>query len=122
MGKSGMTKYVIRTVELVKRVYLVDAYTKSEAYDKLSEMGPEEAVEVEVLGDHIFHEETINEYEYNKDWKPETKQKDWVDQTRHKSEWINAHQDGRPMPDDGRGDRLGTSGDKLKGPALNEIW
>ena len=32
-------------------------------------MGPDEAVEVEVLGDHIFHEETINEYEYNKDWK-----------------------------------------------------
>ena len=98
MGKSGMTKYVIRTVELVKRVYLVDAYTKSEAYDKLIEMGPEEAVEVEVLGDHIFHEETINEYEYNKDWKPETKQKDWVDQGR-----------------------LGTTGDRLKGPALNVI-
>ena len=98
MGESGMTKYVIRTVELVKRVYLVDAYTKSEAYDKLSEMGPEEAVEVEVLGDHIFHEETINEYEYNKDWKPETKQKDWVDQGR-----------------------LGTTGDRLKGPALNVI-
>ena len=108
MGKNGMTKYVIRTVELVKRVYLVDAYTKSEAYDKLIEMGPEEAVEVEVLGDHIFHEETINEYEYNKDWKPgladkidwkpETKQKDWVDQGR-----------------------LGTTGDRLKGPALNVI-
>ena len=122
MGESGMTKYVIRTVELVKRVYLVEAYSKSEAYDKLIEMGPDEAVEVEVLGDHIFHEETINEYEYNKDWKSQTAQKDWVGQSRHKSEWINAHQDGRPMPDDGRGDRLGTTGDKLKGPALNEIW
>ena len=122
MGESGMSKYVIRTVELVKRVYLVEAYSKSEAYDKLIEMGPDEAVEVEVLGDHIFHEETINEYEYNKNWKSQTAQKDWVGQSRHKSEWINAHQDGRPMPDDGRGDRLGTSGDKLKGPALNEIW
>ena len=117
-----MTKYVIRTVELVKRVYLVEAYSKSEAYDKLIEMGPDEAVEVEVLGDHIFHEETINEYVYNKDWKSQTAQKDWVGQSRHKSEWINAPQDGRTMPDDGRGDRLGTSGDKLKGPALNEIW
>ena len=117
-----MTKYVIRTVELVKRVYLVEAYSKSEAYDKLIEMGPDEAVEVEVLGDHIFHEETINEYEYNKDWKSQTAQKDWVGPSRHKSEWINAHQDGRPMPDDGRGDTLGTTGDKLKGPALNEIW
>ena len=122
MGESGMSKYVIRTVELVKRVYLVEAYSKSEAYDKLIEMGPDEAVEVEVLGDHIFHEETINEYEYNKNWKSQTAQKDWVGQSRHKSEWINAHQDGRPMPDDGRGDRLGTTGDKLKGPALNEIW
>ena len=78
MGESGMSKYVIRTVELVKRVYLVEAYSKSEAYDKLIEMGPDEAVEVEVLGDHIFHEETINEYEYNKDWKSQTAQKDWV--------------------------------------------
>ena len=59
-----MTKYVIRTVELVKRVYLVEAYSKSEAYDKLIEMGPDEAVEVEVLGDHILHEQIINEYEY----------------------------------------------------------
>ncbi len=91
-----MTKYVIRTVELVKRVYLVDAYTKSEAYDKLIEMGPEEAVEVEVLGDHIFHEETINEYEYNKEWKTKIKQKDWID--------------------------LASGQDRLKGPALNEIW
>ena len=98
MGKSGMTKYVIRTVELVKRVYLVDAYTKSEAYDKLIEMGPEGAVEVEVVGDHIFHEETINEYEYNKDWKPHIQQDDWVDQGK-----------------------LGTTGDRLKGPALNVI-
>ena len=65
-----MSKYVFRTVELVKRVYLVEAYSKSEAYDKLMEMEPEEALENEVLGDHIFHEEIINEYEYNKEWKP----------------------------------------------------
>ena len=123
-----MTKYVMRTVELVKRVYLVEAYSKSEAYDKLFEMGPDQAVEVEVLGDHIFHEETINEYEYNKEWKNKTEQKDWVEdittsgKVRHRSEWVYAPQDGRPMPDDGRGDKLGTTGDKLKGPALNEIW
>ena len=91
-----MTKYVIRTVELVKRVYLVEAYSKSEAYDKLIEMGPDEAVEVEVLGDHIFHEEIINEYEYNKNWKIETKQKDWIN--------------------------LASGRDRLKGPSLNEIW
>jgi hypothetical protein len=98
----------MRTVELVKRVYLVEAYSKSEAYDKLFEMGPDQAVEVEVLGDHIFHEEIINEYEYNKEWKPldpdlgpdqlKDQQKDWVDQGK-----------------------LGTTGDRLQGPALNLI-
>ena len=103
-----MTKYVIRTVELVKRVYLVDAYTKSEAYDKLIDMGPEEAVEVEVLGDHIFHEETINEYEYNKEWQPKTKQQDWVGEIE-------------PVEiSEGQGSLVGP--DKLKGPTLNEIW
>ena len=59
-----MTKYVITTVELVKRVYLIEAYSKSEAYDKLLEIDPEEAIKVEVLGDHILHEQIINEYEY----------------------------------------------------------
>ena len=90
----------MRTVELVKRVYLVEAYSKSEAYDKLIEMGPEEAVEVEVLGDHIFHEETINEYEYNKDW---------VDLAS-----------GRVKREDQK-DWVGNQ-DKLQGPTLNEIW
>ena len=103
-----MTKYVIRTVVLVKRVYLVEAYSKSEAYDKLIEMGPDEAVEVEVLGDHIFHEETINEYEYNKDWKPETKQKDWVGE------------EDQLEISEGKGTLIPP--DKLKGPTLNEIW
>ena len=113
-----MTKYVISTVELVKRVYLVEAYSKSEAYDKLLEMGPDEAVKIEVLGDHIFHEEPINEYEYNKDWKPTITQKDWVEEdiitsgkVRHKSEWVYAQQDGRLE-----------NRDRLKGPSLNEIW
>jgi len=58
---------------LVKRVNIVDAYTKIDAYDKLCDLGSErdvQVVEVEVIGDHIIHEETINEYEYNKEWKP----------------------------------------------------
>ena len=66
-----MAKHVITTVELVKRIYLIDAYTRTEAYDKLFEMGPEKSIETEVLGDHILHEQTINEYEYNKFWKPD---------------------------------------------------
>ena len=113
-----MTKYVIRTVELVKRVYLVEAYSKSEAYDKLIEMGPDEAVEVEVLGDHIFHEETINEYEYNKDWKPGLADKiDWKSETKQQ-DWVD---DKKPVEiSEGRGTLL--EPDRLKGPALNEIW
>ena len=34
MGKNGMSKYVISTVEVTKRVYLVEAYSQSEALDK----------------------------------------------------------------------------------------
>jgi len=34
MEKSGMSKYVINTVEVTKRVYLVEAYSQSEALDK----------------------------------------------------------------------------------------
>ena len=72
-----MTKWVITTVELVKRVNIVDAYTKIDAYDKLCDLGSErdvQAVEVEVIGDHIIHEESISEYDYNKDWKPKLQQ------------------------------------------------
>jgi hypothetical protein len=57
-----MTKWVITTVELVKRVNIVDAYTKIDAYDKLCDLGSErdvQAIEVEVIGNHIIHEETI---------------------------------------------------------------
>ena len=109
MGENGMTKYVINTVEVVKRIYLADAYTEEEALKKQKVQslnnGAEKVVE---LGELLYSIETINEYEYNKDWKPgladkidwkpETKQKDWVDQGR-----------------------LGTTGDRLKGPALNVI-
>ena len=96
MGKNGMSKYVISTVEVTKRVYLVEAYSQSEALDKNIERGPESADEVEVLGEMTYSIDAINEYEYNKDWKSETKQKDWIN--------------------------LASGRDRLKGPSLNEIW
>ena len=91
-----MTKYVISTVEVTKRVYLVEAYSQSEALDKNIERGPESADEVEVLGEMTYSIDAINEYEYNKEWKTKIKQKDWID--------------------------LASGRDKLQGPTLNEIW
>ena len=91
-----MTKYVISTVEVTKRVYLVEAYSQTEALDKNIERGPDSAEKVEVLGEMTYSIDAINEYEYNKDWKSETKQKDWIN--------------------------LASGRDRLKGPSLNEIW
>ena len=102
MGENGMTKYVINTVEIIKRVYLVDAYSESEALDKNIERGPESADKVEVLGEMTYSIETINEYEYQKDWVQEASgRKDRVEdittsgKLRHKSEWVYAQNDGR---------------------------
>ena len=95
MGKNGMSKYVISTVEVTKRVYLVKAYSQSEALDKNIERGPESADEVEVLGEMTYSIEAINEYEYNKEWKTKIKQRDWID--------------------------LASGRDRLKGPSLNEL-
>ena len=103
MGENGMSKYVISTVEVTKRVYLLEAYSQSEALDKNIERGPESADEVEVLGEMTYSIEAINEYEYNKDWKPGLADKiDWKPEPKQK-DWV--------------GNR-----DRLKGPALNEIW
>ena len=65
-----MSKYVINTVEVTKRVYLVEAYSQMEALDKNIERGPDSAEKVEVLGEMTYSIEAINEYEYNKEWKP----------------------------------------------------
>ena len=80
-----MTKFVINTVEIVKRVYVVDAYTEKESLDKHLDQAPDK---VEFIGELIYSVETINEYEYNQKWKPldpdigpdqlKDQQKDWV--------------------------------------------
>ena len=56
-----MTKYVIDTVELKKRQYVIDAFSEREALDKMDVAEP---VLQEVLSDTIFNIHTINEYEY----------------------------------------------------------
>ena len=69
MGESGMTKYVINTVEVVKRVYLADAYTEEEALKKQKVQSLNNAAEKVVeLGELLYSIETINSYEYQKDW------------------------------------------------------
>ena len=56
-----MTKYVIDTVELKKRQYVIDAYSEKEAIDKMEDTEP---VHQQIYSDSIFNIHTINEYEY----------------------------------------------------------
>ena len=71
-----MTKYVIDTVELKKRQYVIDAFSEREAIDKMEDAEP---ILQEIVSDSIFNIHTINEYEYNKEWKPkwEEYKKQW---------------------------------------------
>ena len=77
-----MTKYVINTVEVVKRVYVADAYTEEEALKKQKNQAPEK---VEIVGELTYSIEAINSYEY---------QKDWVEKASGRSEF----QDGEEEP------------------------
>ena len=56
-----MTKYVIDTVELKKRQYVITAYSEKEAIDKMEDAEP---VLQHIVSDSIFNIHTINEYEY----------------------------------------------------------
>ena len=62
-----MTKYVIDTVELKKRQYVIDAFSEKEAIDKMEDAEP---ILQEIVSDSIFNIHTINEYEYTQDWQP----------------------------------------------------
>ena len=65
-----MTKYVIDTVELKKRQYVIEAYTERAAIELMDETEP---TLQEVLSDTIFNIHTINEYEYKSEYKREKK-------------------------------------------------
>ena len=56
-----MTKYVIDTVELKKRQYVIEAYNEKAALELLEDTEP---IKQEVLSDTIYNIHTINEYEY----------------------------------------------------------
>ena len=56
-----MTKYVIDTVELKKRQYVIDAFSEREAIDKMEDAEP---VLQQIVSDSIFNIHIINEYEY----------------------------------------------------------
>ena len=60
-----MSKWIVDTVELIKRQYVIDAYTKDEAIGKMEEQASHN---VEVLSNTIYDIRTVNEYEYNLDW------------------------------------------------------
>ena len=80
-----MTKYVVSNIELIKKDYLVDAYTKEAAQEKAHLQPPRTRVS---LGEITHSVTPINEYEYNREWKPldpdigpdqlKDQQKDWV--------------------------------------------
>jgi hypothetical protein len=80
-----MPKYwIVKNLELIKKVYVVDAYNKpsAEYAEALHKLAPHS---VEVLKEVGYEIESINEYEYNEDWTPQEQysyrkrwQKDWV--------------------------------------------
>ena len=63
-----MTKYVVSNIELIKKDYLVDAYTKEAAQEKAHLQPPRTRVS---LGEITHSVTPINEYEYNREWKPQ---------------------------------------------------
>ena len=87
-----MSKWIIENIELIKKTYVVEAYGEPAAKLTAKEQAP---TKVETIAEVSFGVTAINEYEYNKEWKTKTKQRDWID--------------------------LASGRDRLKGPTLNEI-
>ena len=63
-----MTKWVVDTVELIRKQYITDAYTKEAAEEKAHLQPPRTKVS---LGEITHSVTPINEYEYNQKWKPQ---------------------------------------------------
>ena len=66
-----MTKYVIDTVELKKRQYVIDAFSEREAIDKMEDSEP---ILQEIVSDSIFGIHIVNEYEFKKDYQPKQRE------------------------------------------------
>ena len=63
-----MTKWVVDAVELIRKQYVTDAYTKEAAEEKAHLQPPRTKVS---LGEITHSVTPINEYEYNREWKPQ---------------------------------------------------
>ena len=63
-----MTKWVVDAVELIRKQYVTDAYTKEAAEEKAHLQPPRTKVS---LGEITHSVTPINEYEYNQKWKPQ---------------------------------------------------
>ena len=92
MGENGMSKWVIENIELIKKIYVVEAYGEPAAKLAAKAQAPDNVETIEEVSCGVT---AINEYEYNKEWKTNTKQRYWID--------------------------LASGRDRLKGPTLNEI-
>ena len=101
MGENGMSKWVIENIELIKKIYVVEAYGEPAAKLTAKEQAP---TKVETIAEVSFGVTAINEYEYNKYWKP-LDPDIGPDQLKDSLDWID-QASGR---------------DRLQGPALNEI-
>ena len=62
-----MSKWVIENIELIRKTYVVEAYGKPSAILTAKAQAP---TKVEILGEVTFDVTSINEYEYDKNWKP----------------------------------------------------
>ena len=62
-----MSKWVIENVELIKKTYVVEAYGKPAAILTAKAQAP---TKVETISEVPFNVTPINEYEYDKNWKP----------------------------------------------------
>ena len=75
-----MTRYVVSNVELIKKDYLVEAYTTEAAQEKAHLQPPRTKVS---LGEITHSVTSINEYEYNQKWNPQPDYNeglDWIDE------------------------------------------
>ena len=62
-----MSKWVIENIELIKKTYVVEAYGKPAAILTAKAQAP---ITVETISEIPFNVTSINEYEYDKNWKP----------------------------------------------------
>ena len=61
-----MTKFVVSNIELIKKDYVVEAYTTEAAQEKAHLQPPRTKVS---LGEITHSVTNINEYEYNREWR-----------------------------------------------------